>query len=180
MKMKTAAVVAAVVIVGMAFGASAFTTATIERDSTIDVTSDSNSIIALSAGSSSMVSETDGELTIDMSGSNGEGVNVNSTYVIGDTSNATNTYAFSTTNNDANARNITFAYAANTDNDANKNVQFDVYDSGGSSATSFSEEGNATLTSVSSGTTHYIVLTVDTSGSATNDDLSGTLTVTAE
>lgn len=184
MKTKIAAVFVAVVVVGMAFGASAFTTATIDRSANIQVSSDSGGIIGLAPDAdASMVSETTGgELSIDVSGPNGEGVNVNSQYTIGDSTDPVNVSAFSVTNNDAAARNVTFSYAVSgTDSaGATNNVQYTVYDSTSASQGTFSEGGSVTLNSMPSGATYYVVLTVDTTNSATTDDLSGTLTIKAE
>lgn len=183
MKTKIAAVFLAVIIVGTAFGASAFTTATMDRSATIAVSSDSGGILGLSPGSDSMVTENaNGELTIDVSGQSGEGVNVNSTYTIGDTNDPTNVSAFTITNNDAAARNVTLSYSVTGTDSATgtDNVNYTVYDSTGSQLGSVAEGGSLTLNSVASGATYYVVLTVDTTNSAQTDDLSGTLTVKAE
>lgn len=177
MKTKIAAVLAVVVFVGMAFGASAFTTATIDRTSTITVASDSNGIVGLNDGSSDMVTQSNEELTIDTTGNNYDGLNVNSTFVIGDTNDANNTFAFNVTNNDGASHSMEFGYAMASDPDTNSDqVTFDVYDSTGASQGSFTESTNGTFT-LASTETYYVVMTIDTTGLSSTADLSGTVTI---
>lgn len=181
MQTKVTALIGVVLLVGVALSASAFTSATVDRSTTIDVTTDSGSIVGLSPGSSSMITDNNGELTIDVSGKDNQGVNVNSTYTFGDSSDPVNVSAFSVTNNDANQRNFTLSYAVDgTDSATNTdNVVFEVYDANKASQGTFAEGTSLTLNDVTSGGTHYVVLTVNTTNSATSDDLSGTLTVSA-
>lgn len=170
-------------------GASSFTTATLTRDASIDVVSDTNGFIGLAdEHSSNIVSENgDGALTIDFAQNSATGVNVNSTYEIGvpGTSDAANEAAFSITNNDGVAHDIKLNYTV-TDSapvvgDGANSTEFQVYDSDSNSIATISEEDSGSTFSLAGGTTYYVVIVVDTTPAAVtqSEDLSGTLEVTA-
>jgi len=82
-------------------GTGAFTSASIpDRQVTANVDDDVNSQIALVPGSDPDVSLSGGQIQLDLSGSGGEGVNINSTYTWGDPGDPANDYAFKIVNND--------------------------------------------------------------------------------
>jgi len=168
---------------GTAVASSAFTTATIERDATIDVVTDANGPISLQDGNSGdvVVQATSGELTVDFSNPAGStGVNPDATYTLGDTADAgsSGTYAFSVTNTDSASHDLDFSYAfTGSDPDGGlTNVEFAIFDDTGSSEGTASESGSATVT-VPSGETVNVVVTVDSTGLTASDTLSGTLTI---
>lgn len=86
-----------------AMGTGAFSSASIpERQLTVAVDSDLESIIALVPGNDPDITLSDnpGELVMDLSGANGEGVNINSVYTWGDHDNPDDDHAFKIVNND--------------------------------------------------------------------------------
>lgn len=183
-------VLALVLATGL-IGASSFTNATLNRQASIDVVSDTNGFIGLAdEHSSDIVSENaDGALTIDFAQNSASGVNVNSTYEIGvpdSPSDIQNQSAFSLTNNDGQSHTITLNYSVTNPSDvvgdSYNSTEFQVFNSTGSLVATISEEDSGvTLPSLSSGSTYYVVLVVDTTPAnvESSDDLSGTLEITA-
>lgn len=174
--------VALVAVVGVT-GASAFTTATVARDAQIDVTDDTQGVIGLTPGDVSGVS-TNGSGALNLAlGQEGsaQGLNTEGTFTYGSDTNPTTTYAFEVTNNDSQAHSIDLSYALDgSDPDGNvANVEFEVYDDTGSLVATASEDSTAALGSVSAGTSHYVVVRIDTTGVTSSQSLSGTLTVSA-
>jgi len=177
MRLKLAAIALGIVIVASAVGASAFTTATVERDANLNVTTDSGGLVGLTAGDSGLVTETSNQLSIDVTEGTASGVNPNSTLTIGNESSP----AFNITNNFPNAHTFNVAYdMANTDTtDGTKNVQFELINSssGGTVATVNEDSGNET--ELAAEETIGVIVTIDSTGKTSTDDLSGTLNVTA-
>lgn len=169
-----------VVMVTGALSAGAYTTFSADRTATLDIVNDASGIVELAPGNSTIVTtDTDGALDIDATNTGASGVNVDSTLSIGDTASPTTDYAFSVTNGVGSAKDITLSYAAATD-PANTQLTFTVYDSAGAQVATFNEGGSYTITGAGSGSTYYVVLDADTTGTtASTDDLSGTLTVTS-
>jgi hypothetical protein len=137
---------------------------------------------------STIVGTNDGKLDIDITNTTASGVNQEATLLVGADTDAspaedpTSKYAFSITNNDNSDHDIGASYGSvTTDNSGNANVVFELFDDTGTSQGTVDEEGTGdyTATSLAAGGTLYAVLTVDTTGSVTADDLSGTLTLTA-
>lgn len=184
MQTKVAALLGMILLIGVAVSASAFTSATVERSAQIGVETDASGLIGLSPDTDATMVTTDGtgQLSIDMTNGGTTGVNVNSEFIVGDTSDPVNVSAFSVTNNDDTARNFTFTYSLDTDDgQTTKNVVFEVYDDTKASQGTFDEEtGTTTITGVGGGAVHYVVLTVNTTDSTATHDLSGTLTIKAE
>lgn len=171
-------VIAAALLLSMTVVASsAFTTVSLDRQTSIDVVSDESGIIALQAHpESDVVNGTDdGALRIDFDQADtGAGVNVNSTYTVGSTSTPTSTYAFNITNQNTGPIDATIDYTL--DNAAaGSNVQFSLYDSAGT-LVGTAEPGSPTTQSLAQGETLYVVIEV-TGGADSNDDLSGTLSI---
>jgi hypothetical protein len=157
---------------------SAFTTMQLDRDASIDVVNDKNGIIALQAHpDSDVVTGTDtGALQIDFDQDNtGVGVNVNSTYTVGDNSTPTSTYAFNVTNQNTGALDLTINYTVTTSLTAGSNVTFHVYDDAGNQLGTVSP-GNPLTETLNPDETLYVVIEVE-GGTASTDDLSGTLTM---
>jgi hypothetical protein len=71
-----------------------------------------------------------------------------------------------------------FSYSMPSDpNGSVVNVQFNVYDDTGSSVGTFSEDSSTSVTGVSDASTLYVVMTIDTTGVSSNDDLSGNVSI---
>ncbi|MFW5905585.1 MAG: hypothetical protein ACOCUO_01920 [archaeon] len=86
-----------------AMGTGAFSSASIpDRQLTVAIDSDDESIIALVPGDDPdiFLSSNPGELVMDLSGDDGEGVNINSVYTWGDHDNPEDDHAFKIVNND--------------------------------------------------------------------------------
>lgn len=176
MRLKLAAIALGIVVVASAFGASAFTTATVERSASIDVKSDSSGLIGLNTSSTEFVTSDNGGLSIDVSGANSAGVNQNSTLEIGSQTSP----AFNITNNFQSSRDLNVDYTLGTeDNVAADNVQFLVYNSTGSNVATATEETSATISNADPGETFAVAIKINTTNLSSSDDLSGTLNVTA-
>jgi hypothetical protein len=121
-----------------AVGTGAFTSASLEnRTVSVGVESDSNSQIGLVAGDVPDISEnSNGELELDLTGDEGEGVNANSQYTWGDPESPNSNYAFALVNNDeSNYENIEFTYTLNNsdwleDEGSESHIAFKLYRDG--------------------------------------------------
>lgn len=185
-KLKVGVLVVLVVASSAAFAASANTTASIDRTASVEVVDDSSGLLALESGTSSVVSDDDGELSIDFQYGDVDGVNANSTFTVGDNStnsygNETSSYAFNITNQDNQAHSVDLGYSlTNPESDVDdNNIQFHVYNSTGDHLVMASEETDIEPIDLSLSETVYVVLVVDTHGLTAGDDLSGTLTISA-
>ncbi len=180
------AVVALLVLVATGMTtASSFTTATLSRDASINVVNDAQGIIALIDGNSGGVVKngSDGELKIDFAVGSGQGVNVDSTYELGDPADPSQR-AFNITNHDSVSHSIELEYTVTSGDgvgDGTDNVQFQVYDSGGTQVATETEDSGTASFTANSGETFAVVIVVDTTNAAITNtsDLSGTLSVTA-
>lgn len=168
-------------------GASSFTTATLARDTTIDVVSDTDGIIALTDGNSGGIVAVDpatGELQIDFAVGSALGVNVDSRYELGDPADPSQR-AFNITNQDTVAHDITLNYSVADGTsglgDGLASVEFQVYDSSGTQVAVEDEETGTAMFTAASGESFAVVVIVDTTmaGVDQSHDLSGTLSVTA-
>lgn len=171
-----------VVVASLIVGASAFTTGSVERSSSVNVVSDNSGLIGLEDGTSGdlVYMNTSNALAIDFTQGSGSGVNTAAHFELGNPSDPTNQSAFNITNNDASTHDITVSYTgAGGTSDGDDNIQFQIYDSTGTQVgTTVSEESTSTtITGAASGNTYYVVVVVDTYGLDTTSDLSGTLNV---
>jgi len=169
--------------------ASSFTTATLTRDTNIDVVSDSKGVIALVDGNSGDIVKEDsssGELRIDFGTiGSAEGVNVDSVYELGDP-NDPSTRAFNITNQDGVSHTIELNYTitgttSSVVGTAHNATEFQVYRSDGSHVVTVSEDDSGASFSLGSGESVAVVVVVDSTDSDVDqaDDLSGTFEVTA-
>lgn len=182
-------------IVGGSIAATAYTSGSVTRDASIDVVSDDAGLIALGDGTTGTLISHDGtgRLTIDLTRGGANGANVDSTFKFGDAADAANSYAFTITNNDTQARDIKVDFTLNSgDPDGTvENLQFKLYNSDGSPFDS-DVDGNILSTATESAAytasgvasdgsqTLHVVLEVDTTGlNAETDDLSGNLEISA-
>jgi hypothetical protein len=188
-QLQTILVAGVILIATAAVGASAFTSATVERQTTASVTTDENSLLGLSDGNSGNLvyqDATTGQLVINMTNGTAGGINTDAPFTLGDTANPASTYAFSVTNNDAEAHQIHVAYAlTNDDSDSSENLKFQIYDSSETLVGTVTEEGGTVAIDADPAETFTVVLSIDTghgaAGTLTSaDDLSGTLSFTAD
>lgn len=195
MARKTLAISLAAVLVlsTVAFGASAFTSATVERQASIDVVSDASGPLALQGGATGITTQSDnGELMIDVSQLSGaSGINPDASYTFGDASvedSGTFTasdYVFNVTNTDDVNHSISMTYTPNDGSVSANNVVFKVYkfDGGSTSGTlaTVKADGTSASFNAESGTTYHVVVVFDTGidGADITDSgsLSGTLNV---
>jgi hypothetical protein len=174
----------AVIVIALTatLGVSAYTTGSLDRSSNVNVVSDDIGLIGLEDGTSgSLVQQnSSGALTVDFTNAGGSGVNTEAHFELGNPSDATNQSAFNITNNDGEAHDLTVKYTGADTGDGDANIQFQIHDSTGTQVATVSEDStSATISSVSSGSTYYVVIVVDTHGVTTGEDLSGTLSVSA-
>jgi hypothetical protein len=182
MRYKIAGVALTVILVASVIGASAFTSGSVERTSNVNVVNDDTGLLALEDGTSGglVYQNSTGALEIDFTKGGASGANVEAHYELGNPSDPTNQTAFNITNNDAESHDITVEYTGAGSGDADENIQFQVYDSSGTPLGTVSEETTSqTFSGVSSGTTLYVVMVVDTNGVTNSTDLSGTMNVSA-
>jgi hypothetical protein len=185
MRFKIAALALAVIAVSATVGASAFTTGSVTRSTSIDVVNDDTGLIALADGTSGglVTQESNGKLTIDFTKGGASGVNPDASYELGDTNDPTNKTAFNISNLDAETHDLTVSYTnvdAGATGDGTPNIQFRIYDSTGTEVGTVSEEStSATVSGVASGSTLYVVISIDTTGLTSSTSLSGTLEVSA-
>lgn len=183
----TIALVTAMLLTGTGIiAASSFTTATLTRDTSIDVVNDANGVIALIDGNSGgivTVDGTTGELNIDFGVGSATGVNVDSVYELGDPDDPSQR-AFNITNQDSVSHTIELNYTVTTGDgvgDGANSTEFMVFDSSGTKLITVSEEDGGASFTAGSGESFAVVMVVDTTmaGVDQNSDLSGTLEVTA-
>ncbi|MFB6254906.1 MAG: hypothetical protein ABEI06_09875 [Halobacteriaceae archaeon] len=182
MKLKIAALGMAVIAVSAIIGASAYTTGSVSRSTSIDVVTDDKGLIALADGTSGgLVTMSSGKLNIDFTQGGASGVNPDATYKLGNPNDATNQSAFNISNLDANSHSMTIEYTgvdSAATGDGTANIEFRIYDSSGTKVATVSEEStSATISGVSSGSTLYVVIVIDTTGLTDATSLSGTLKV---
>jgi hypothetical protein len=182
-------------------GTGAFTSASLDnRTVSVGVESDAGSQIGLVAGDVPDISQnSNGEIELDLTGDEGEGVNPNSQYTWGDPENPNSNYAFALVNNDeSNYENINLTYTLNDsdwleDEGWESFIKFTVYRDGNFSkkmrAPNPYEPEEETTKGVAdgiildSGETWPVVVEVDTEGHTAEDlnagdiDLSGELTI---
>jgi hypothetical protein len=187
-RLYTTVFVALLLLVAAAsIGTSAFTTASIDRASNIDVVADDQGLLALVDGTSGpLVYLNNEQLAIDVEQGTAAGVNTDAQFVLGDTADSVAEHAFAVVNNDAESHLIIAEYAAGSD-DANddENVVFAVFDASGNSVATLSEESGAQSFDAGAGETFYVVVTIDTGHETTtvltsSTDLSGTLSFTVD
>ncbi|GGL38350.1 hypothetical protein GCM10009037_22480 [Halarchaeum grantii] len=181
MRLKIAALALGIVVIASAVGASAFTTASVDRTSTMDVVADDAGLIALSPGNAStdlVRTGSNGQLTIDFTNSAASGVNGDSTFSIGDNTTSSPTYAFNVTNNGAASHSFELGYAFDNTDPSGDNVELAVYNSTGGYVGTAVDTTSTTFTA-DPDETHYVVVSVDTTGLNNSTDLSGTVTVNA-
>ena len=183
----------AIVLVGAFVLASAgFSSGSASRNATIDVVTDDTAFVGLHDGHpGGMVSEgSDGVLGIDFTAGGGFGANQDATFVLGSTTDPVNDHAFRIVNRDARAHDVSVQYTlsgSGGEDGGPESLTFQLFhDEGGDDSVSGDQSvtvtentgsNQGTLTDVASGEVVYVVLTVDTDGLSSSNDLSGELNV---
>ena len=178
----TTTVLAIVLVISMTFAATAYTTGSVTRSANVNVVNDDTGLIALEDGTSGdlVYQNASGALEIDFTKGGAGGVNTAAHFELGDPSSANTSYAFNISNMDVESHDISLDYSGSDGQDADNNIEFQVYDASGTLQTTASEEtGAVNVAGVSSGQTLYVVVVVDTHGLDSTADLSGTLKVSA-
>ncbi|WP_136592067.1 VCBS domain-containing protein [Salinigranum halophilum] len=175
-----------VLVATTAVGASAFTSASIDREANANVVADQNGLLSLTDGNSGdlIFEDGTGQLAMDLTAGSAKGANTDALFVFGDRQSPSTTQAFTITNNDATTHDITVSYDGTDDNSA-ANLQFEIYDAEGSSVGTVDEEGTTATISAPASATYYVVVVLDTghgeAGVLQEDtDLSGTLSFTID
>ena len=189
-------------------GTGAFTSASATRTVTAHVDNDLNAQIALVPGQHSGIElNGNGELEIDLSGDNGEGVNPNSQYSWGDPNDPANDFAFKIVNNDGqDYDDLILEYELEDDSwvdnsttyDNESFIRFDTYGQGdpdgywagikcpnnqlGTPNPVSKNMPTSGPVDFESGQAVYVVVETDTTGVDADlaDDLSGSLTINVE
>jgi hypothetical protein len=174
--------------------AAAYNSFSIDRDATIGVKADDqgNGILTLDPGSSGVVSTNGGELTINVGkvfGGDVGGQNVDSTLSVGNDNPGDNysvatddPYAFKVEDNaGSGSYDVDFDLSTpnNDPNDSTNNVRFKFFNDDGSTSYTVSEDTTATL-DFTTDNPMYAVLKIETEGTSSGDDLTGTLTFSTQ
>ena len=156
-------------------GSVAVTSATVERDVNIAVASDDQALIGLIPGDTSAAELVNGDqLEIDVSTDQSSGLNTNALFEYGDPSDPVSTNLFSLVNNDDDTQEFTVSFAP-TEGGNDGAVTFTLYDDGGDQVGDVTETQDQTF-ELDSAEQYYVVMVVDTDGTADGDDLGGELT----
>lgn len=177
-------------VAATAVGASAFTAATVERGADANVVADNTGLVGLTDGNSGdlVFQNTDDQLEINTRAGTAIGVNTDARFELGNPDAPTSSYAFEIRNNDAEAHgfNLTYTLDDGGSEDGFVHVEYQVYDSSGTSVGTADEEGGLAQFDADPGERFYVVVVFDTAvadGSGGEDvetstsDLSGTLEV---
>lgn len=181
-KIKVGVLVTTLILVSATLGATAYTTGSVSRTANANVVTDDAGLIALESGTVGGIVQqnSSGALAIDFTAGNAQGVNTEAHFELGNPTDANNSYAFNVTNLDAEAHTFSFSYSGVTnDSDADQNIQYQLYDSSGTSLGTVSEESDVTGQTITAGETVYVVMVIDTHGLNSTADLSGTLQISA-
>jgi hypothetical protein len=181
---------ALVLLASTAFSSGAFSSATLEREATVSVTTDDSALIALIDGhpGSGLIEQTSGgTIEIDFTRGGAAGATAGVRFQFGSTSTPTTDHGFRIVNQGPSPHDLTvgFSLSGSDGGDPAGNVVFRLYHDVGTdgsieSQTTVSEEtAAATIASVAPGDTVYVVVTVDATDLGAGDDLSGDLSITA-
>lgn len=181
MRAKLLAIGLVFALVSATLGVGAFTSATVDRQSNVNVVTDDSGLVGLEDGTSGplIFQNTSGALGIDLSKASGSGANVHAHFEFGDPNDPTNSSAFNITNNDGEQHTFTLDYTdiASDDSDNEVDLKFEVYDSSGTKLNTLTDESSAKDVTLSAGETVYVVMIIDTEADK-GADYSGTLSIT--
>lgn len=153
-------------------GAVAFTSASVAREVNIEVDTDDDAIVGLSAGNTGAASQEDGVLVIDTSVEQ-NGLNLDSNFTFGQEETVETDHLFALTNNSSDEQDFELGFDTQS---ADGVATFGVYDGDNSEVGSFNGEDTVSVT-LNEAETVYMIMTVDTDGLAENDDITGDFTI---
>ena len=176
-----------------ATGTGAVTSMSADRSVTAKIDADPDSQIAFKTGNDPDIGLTDGEITLDLTGSGNEGVNINSRYTWGDPDNPSSNYAFKIVNQDNTGEdyymNMEYRFDDTSWIDERQGqsfIEFTVYhpygpgsknypDQRGNYNQDFSINTSGQYQHLTPGDEWPVVVTIDTTGehASTSDKLSG-------
>lgn len=185
---QTLVVAGILLVAATAVGASAFTSATVERQATADVVADEDGLLGLTDGNSGnlVFQDANDQLAIDMTAGTADGINTDARFELGDPATPGSSQAFNLTNNDAETHVVNVAYTLDSDDgNSDVNLEFQLYDDTATKVGTVTEEGGTASLNASADATYNVVVVIDTghSGAGTltsADDLSGTLAFTID
>lgn len=143
----------------------------------IGTSQQSQESVQLHEGSVSGISVDKQEFLIDTTVGPSDGVPVAARVTYGSPSNPTENPAFSITSTEKSSQQVSFKYAAVSDDNTASNVKFSVYDATGSKLTDFSEESRSDSIILEPDRTLYVVVVIDTKGLEKGTSLSGSFEV---
>lgn len=186
-----AVVLAAVLVLStVAFGATAFTSATVEREASIDVVSDDSGPLQFTSGSTGISKiDSNGELTLDVSMLSGSsGINPNSSYTFGNrsadgaSSVSASDYVFTINNTDTENHSVGLSYTPDDSDVKAQNVEFEIYrmgdEDGSGPIETVQADGKTHSFKAVSDTTYHVVVHFDTGIDGADIDDSGSLSGT--
>jgi hypothetical protein len=166
--------------IGASLAAQAYTTATVSREMDISVVADdsTDALIQFTPGPAegSRINSND-QLIIDGaatgSDSNDKNVTPDGSFTFGDPSNPSSKYSFSVTNQLNKDRSLTFKTntAVST---GDVTLEFFASDGTSKGTLSLSNGSGSVSFDLTSGSTTYVVVTIDTTGATSDDTISGT------
>jgi len=159
-------------------GSIAYTSATVTRGVTAEVSQDSKAIIELKSGNTNAVTTTsNGELKINPD--SGSGLNANATFKYGDSGNISTDNAFTITNADSSKHSLTLKLN-NMSLPGSSSFSIELFNGSGSLGTvTPSSDLSIGESKWGSSTTLYALVSVTTDGTADGDKLSGDLVLDA-
>lgn len=176
-KSSLAALVVGLIVATSFVGAAAFTTATVERDVTVGIEADNESIIQLQPGTADGAKLNDNKQLVIAPDDTDPGLNQNATFYYGDNTSASDvksSYGFNITNKDDAVHDFTLNYSQ--DSGAPGEVKFVVVRETGNTKNTVTKTNGKTIT-LQSSETAYVVVIVDSA--AGTDNIQGTLIINA-
>lgn len=156
------------------FGASAFTSAELDRQANIDVVADDQGLVTLLPGDSqSATLNSSGELEIDAA-PGADGVNVEGLFTYGSESEPVEDNLFAIENGNGESFDLDVGYETDDGNNGSA-VEFRVYDDAGTELATVEGNGTEQTVTLDSAETVYVVMEIDTQGLGQSEDLSGEL-----
>lgn len=183
MRTKLFAIGVALALVSTAFSVGAFTSTTVERQSNVDIVTDSSGLVGLEDGTQGdlIATNSTGALEIDLTNGSASGANVHARFEFGDPNDPQNRSAFNVTNNDGEQRTFSLDYTgiASDDSDDEVDLIFEVYHEGTATPqATLTDESTAKDITLNAGETAHVVMVIDTEDDK-GADYSGTLKITA-
>lgn len=159
-------------------GSIAYTNATVTRGVSSNIAADSSAVIDLEAGAVSAVTETDGQLEIDTTGSS-SGLNGNATFTYGKSESPTTNFAFSVTNNDGSSHDLTVELLNMGSLPANSSFTVTFYDDTGTEAGTADPNNDFSYTGWSNSEALYALVDIETTDATSSNDFSGEIKFSA-